>query len=86
MKTICYIASGIGLITVLISAAIPHAPYTSISAMIGAVTIYGGFVEAEYLNYAERKRAQAARRKREQQSRRQELKMIEARQSIREMK
>lgn len=79
MKTICYIASGIGLITVLISAALPHTDYTAAAAMIGAVTIYGGFVEAEWINHREIKRAVAARRKREQDARRMALKVLERR-------
>lgn len=79
MKTICYIASGVGLITVLIAATLPHTDYTAAAAMIGAVTIYGGFVEAEWINHREIKRAVAARRKREQDARRMALKVLERR-------
>lgn len=66
MKTICYIASGVGLATVLIAAALPHTDYTAAAAMIGAVTIYGGFVVAENLNYDAERRRKAAAMKRAQ--------------------
>lgn len=73
MKTICYIASAAGLLTVLIAAALPHTDYTAMAVAVGSVTIYGGFIEAELLNRAERKRA----RKEQEHARRRMLKLMQ---------